>query len=138
MPRLPLELATHLRHVGSTNGVELYRRVVRKTGPPQKNDAFHMGNEIRGLSGKGTLKDFSQTCRFLAFLDQKRKHYLLEIGAAFSREDTGGVLVSHCGRGHRMDSQMEPKLDKSRNKHKIGQSKKQQKKTANKSATVSK
>ena len=40
MPRLPLELATHFRRVGSTNGVELYKRVVRKIGPPQKNDAF--------------------------------------------------------------------------------------------------
>ena len=30
----------------------------------------------------------------LAFLDQKRKHYLLEIGAAFLREGSARVLVS--------------------------------------------
>ena len=94
MPKLLLELATDLRQVGSTNGVELYRRVVRRIGLPQENDAFHMGNEIRGFGGKGTLKDFSQTCRFLAFLEQKRMHYLLEISAAFPREDSGRVLVS--------------------------------------------
>ena len=53
-----------------------------------------MGNEIRGLGGKGTLKDFGQTCRFLTFLEQKRKHYLLEIGAAFPLADSARVLVS--------------------------------------------
>ena len=46
-----------------------------------------MGNKIRGLSGKATLKDFGQTCRFLEFLEQKRKHYLLDIGAAFPVAD---------------------------------------------------
>ena len=85
MHKLHLELATDLRQVGSTNGVELYRRVFRKIGPPQENDAFHMGSESRGPCGKNTFKDFSQTCGFLPLLEQKCKHYLLEIGAA-SRE----------------------------------------------------
>ena len=53
-----------------------------------------MGNEIRGLGGKGTLKDFSQTCRVLTFLEQKRTHYLLQIGIAFPRDDSARVLVS--------------------------------------------
>ena len=67
MPKLPLELATNLRQVGSRNGFELYRRIVRKVDPAKENDAFHMGNEIRGVDGKGILKDFGQTCRFLEF-----------------------------------------------------------------------
>ena len=45
----------------ATNGFELCRRVNRKIGPPKENDAFHMGNEIRGLGGKDTLKDIGQT-----------------------------------------------------------------------------
>ena len=94
MPKLPLELATDLRQVGTSNGFELYRRVVRKIDPHKENDAFHMGNDIRGLGGKGTLKDFGQTCRFLTILEQKRKHYLLEIGAAFPLADSARVLVS--------------------------------------------
>ena len=49
MPKLPLELATDLRQVGTSKGFERYRRVVRKIDPPKENDAFHMGNEIRGL-----------------------------------------------------------------------------------------
>ena len=53
MPKLPLELATDLRQWGSTNGFELYRRVVRKIDPPKENDPFHMGIEIQGLGGKG-------------------------------------------------------------------------------------
>ena len=68
MPKLLLELATDVRQVGSTNGFKLYRRVVLKIGPPRENNAFHMGNEIRGLGGKGTLIDLSHTCRFLTFL----------------------------------------------------------------------
>ena len=46
-----------------------------------------MGSEIRGLGGKGTLQDFNQTCRFLTLLEQKRKHYLLEIGAAYPQDE---------------------------------------------------
>ena len=76
MPKLPLELVADLRQVGSTNGFELYIRVVRKIDPPKENDDFHMGNIIRGLGGKGILKDFGQTCSFLEFLEQRRKHYV--------------------------------------------------------------
>ena len=94
VPKLLIELATELRQVGTSNGFELYRRVIRKIDPPKENDAFHMGKEIQGLGGKGTLKDFGQTCRILEFLEQKRKHFLLEIGTAVPLDDSARVLVS--------------------------------------------
>ena len=53
-----------------------------------------MGNEIRGLEGTRTFTDFNQPCRLLEFLEQKRTHYLLEIGAAFPLDDSARVFVS--------------------------------------------
>ena len=99
MPKLLLELATGLRQVGTGNGFELYGSVFRKIEPPKDNDAFHMGNDISGLGGKGTFKDFGQTCRFLEFLEQTRKHFLFYIGTAFPLDDS--VCAGACPSGGR-------------------------------------
>jgi hypothetical protein len=95
MTKLPLELATDLRQVGSTNGVELYRRVVRRIGPPQENDAFHMGNEIRGLGGKGTLRDFS-----IGLLGSKAQALPPGDWCGFSSRGLSQGACLRCGRGH--------------------------------------
>ena len=71
MPRLNLSLSTEFRQIGSTNGFELFRKVVRKLDPPKSDNTFHLTNEIRGLGGTSVCKDFAQTCRFMLFFESR-------------------------------------------------------------------
>ena len=91
-PKLPLGLATEFRQVGTPNGFELFRRLTQKLDPPRADCAFHLANELRGLGGTTTCKDFAQTVRFVKFLDQKILDYTTETGEKFPNDDAAPVL----------------------------------------------
>ena len=92
MPRLNVALSTEFRQIGSTNGFELYRQVVRKLDPPKSDNTFHLANQLRGLGGTSACKDFPQTVRFLRFFEGKLKEYLRETGQVFPPDDSARVL----------------------------------------------
>ena len=92
MPRLNLSLSTEFRQIGTSNGFELFRKVIRKLDPPKSDNTFHLANEIRGLGGTSPCKDFAQTCRFLLFLENRLKEFLIETGTSFLPADAARVL----------------------------------------------
>ena len=75
MPKLPVGLATEFRQVGTPNGFELFQKLTQKLDPPRADCAFHLANELRGLGGTTTCKDFAQTVRFVKFFDQTQLDY---------------------------------------------------------------
>ena len=96
MPRLPPGLATEFRQTGGeSNGFELFRQLTQKLEPARSENAFHLANEIRGLGGVGSRKNFEQTVRFVKFLNSRMKEILFETGQVFPEDDTQLKLSSY-------------------------------------------
>ena len=70
----------------------MFRKLTRKLDPPRSDNAFHLANGIQGLGGLNACKDFTQTVRFVVFIEGKIKGYLMETGEVFPDDDAVRVL----------------------------------------------
>ena len=102
-PKLNMDLSTEFRNSSPDNGFELWRLLNRKLDPPRADLEYHMKNDLR-RHARINCTDFSQTVRFVAKLESKRREYQVETGSpldpmlladilgAAMDEDTSGRL----------------------------------------------
>ena len=72
MSKLDEIQGAELMRIGKSNGFKLFGLLSRKVDPPREDLAFDMGTKVHVL-GKHSRRNFSQTVRFIAMLEQMLK-----------------------------------------------------------------
>ena len=80
MPKFNLALAAEFRHIGSSNGFEIYQMLTSKLDSPRTDNMFHLASKIQGLGRTDVCRGVAQTTRFVAFLESRIKEFLVETG----------------------------------------------------------